>query len=136
MKNIKAWLVDDEADAYVLINGIIKEFCPEIELAGVSVNIEDAWENIRKEKPQLVFLDVNMPRGTGIDLLERFPVRKFEVILISGFPDNEKKIAKFRDVPFLHKPFSIDNFVDLVEKAVHNIRENPNQVHRFDNYNN
>lgn len=136
MKTIKAWLVDDEADAYTLISGIIKNYCPDIELAGVSVNIEDAWEHIRKEKPQLVFLDVNMPRGTGIDLLERFPVRKFEVIMISAYPDNETKITKFRDIPFLHKPFSIDDFLQLTENAAELIRNNPNQVHRFDNYNN
>ncbi|NOR86155.1 MAG: response regulator [Bacteroidales bacterium] len=132
MKKLKAWLVDDETDAHALIEGLLKEYFPYIELVGISINIEDAWQYMRKGKPNLVFLDVNMPRGSGLDLLERFPVRKFETIIISAFPENESKLEKFRDVPFLQKPYSVDDFIELTNRAVEKIRKNPNAVHRID----
>lgn len=131
MEKIKAWIIDDEKDAHTLIEGLIKEYCPAVEIIGNSLNIEHAWDNIRKEKPRLIYLDINMPRGTGIDLLVRFPIRKFEVIVVSAYPENESKLGPYKDVPFLQKPYSIDDFINITEKAIDRIRENPHQIHRY-----
>ncbi|OYT16410.1 MAG: hypothetical protein B7C24_07960 [Bacteroidetes bacterium 4572_77] len=131
MDKIKAWIVDDESDAQQLLFGLIKTYCLDIEVVGSSVNIEDAWEGIRANKPHLVYLDMNMPRGGGLDLLERFPVRKFEAIIISAYPENKEKIVRYKDIPFLEKPFDIDDFISLTHQAIKKIRENPNQVHRI-----
>jgi len=132
MEKIKAWIIDDEKDAHSLIQGLINEYCPEIDIVGNSLNIDDAWDKIRTEKPQLIYLDINLPRGSGLDLLARFPIRKFEVIVISAFSENENKLGPFRDVPFLQKPYSIDKFLDLTNKAVSRIRKDPHSVHRYD----
>jgi len=131
MKKIKAWIIDDERDARSLIKGIIADYCPDIEVIGESINIDSAWEVIRSEKPHLVYLDINMPRGSGIDLLARFPLRKFEVIVVSAYSENEKKLGPYKDIPFLQKPYSIDKFIDLSHHAVDIIRANPYQVHRY-----
>lgn len=131
-KKIKTWIIDDESDAQELIKGIIKEEYPELEVAGVSVNIDDAFEKIKKEKPNLVFLDINLPRGSGINFLERFPVRKFEVIVISGFPENKESLQRFRNIPFLQKPFSMDEFKKLTDLAIQSIQDDPHKVHRYD----
>lgn len=131
-KKIKAWLIDDESDAQALIKKILEENYPDIELLGTSINIDDAFLQIKKEKPNLVFLDVNLPRGSGINLLERFPIRKFEVIVISGFPENKNKLARFRDIPFLQKPYSIEEFKELTNKALENLYKDLHKVHRYD----
>ncbi len=131
MEKIKAWIVDDEKDARSLIYGLVDEYCPEIEIIGDSINIDDAWDELRKEKPQLVYLDINMPRGSGLDLLVRFPVRKFEVIVISATSEKENNLEDNKDVAYLQKPYSIDKFLSFTNEAVARIRKNPNQVYRY-----
>lgn len=131
-KKIKAWLIDDESDAQALVKKILVENYEEIELQGTSINIDDAFLQIKKHKPNLVFLDINLPRGSGINLLERFPIRKFEVIVISGFPENKNKLARFRDIPFLQKPYSIEELKELVDKALDNLNKDLHKVHRYD----
>ncbi|NPD84868.1 response regulator [Lentimicrobium sp. L6] len=131
-KKIKAWLIDDESDAQALVKKILVENYKEIELLGTSINIDDAFLQIKKYKPNLVFLDINLPRGSGINLLERFPIRKFEVIVISGFPENKNKLARFRDIPFLQKPYSIEDLKQLTDKALENLNKDLHKVHRYD----
>jgi two-component system LytT family response regulator len=131
-KSIKVLIVEDESDAQDLILGMLKEYYPDIEVLGCSLNIDDAFDRIRSEKPNLVFLDVNLPRGSGINLLERFPVRKFEAIVISGYPDNQQFLQKFKDVPFLEKPFTVDDFKDLTDQKIKQIKKNPYAIHRYE----
>ncbi len=131
-KKIKAWLIDDESDAQALVKKILEENYEDVELLGSSINIDDAFLQIKKHKPNLVFLDINLPRGSGINLLERFPIRKFEVIVISGFPENKNKLTRFRDVPFLQKPYSIDDLKKLIDQSIESLREDLHKVHRYD----
>lgn len=132
MKKIKVWLIDDESDAQALIKRILVENYDEIELLGTSINIDDAFLQIKKHKPNLIFLDINLPRGSGINLLERFPIRKFEVIVISGFPENKQKLERFRDIPFLQKPYSVDDLKGLTDKALERLHLDLHKVHRYD----
>jgi two-component system LytT family response regulator len=131
MKKISAWIVDDEINAQTFIKGIIDEYCSEVEVIGTSSSADDAYIDIKKNKPQIVYLDINIPRGSGISILEMFPVRKFEVIVISAYSYNEKKIKQFRDVPFLLKPISIDIFIEITKIAIEGIKRDPNKVHRY-----
>jgi len=130
MKKITAWIVDDEINAQTFIKGIIQEYCSDIEIIGTSFSADDAYTDIKKNAPQLVYLDINIPRGSGISILEMFPVRKFEVIVISAYSYNEEKIKRYRDVPFLLKPISIDVFTETTKIAIERIKNNPYKVHR------
>lgn len=129
---IKAWIIDDEIASQELISGLLEHYYPDIEILGYSINIDDAFDQIKLNKPNLVYLDINLPRGNGINFLERFPIRKFEVIVISGYPDNEPKLERFRDIPFLRKPISIEEFRKHTEHAIKEIINDPYRVHRYD----
>lgn len=132
MKNdIKVLIIDDESDAQELILGLLREYYPGIEVVATSVNIDDAFELIKKEKPNLLYLDINLPRGSGINLLERFPVRKFEVIVVSGYPDNRYKLKRFHDIPLLEKPFTIEDFKKLTDEKIESVQNDPYKVHRY-----
>lgn len=131
-KDIKVLIVDDESDSQELIMGLLNEFYPNVEIAAKAVNIEDAFEIIKKVKPNLMYLDINLPRGSGINLLERFPIRKFEVIVISGYPDNKLKLKRFKDIPFLEKPFTIEEFKQITDSKIESIKSDPYKVHRYD----
>lgn len=131
-KPIKVMIIDDETDAQELIKGLLREFYPDLEIIGASVNIEDAFEIIKREKPNLLYLDINLPRGSGINLLERFPIRKFEVIVVSGYPDNIEKLERFKDIPFISKPFTIEEFKWLTDEKISSLDKDLYKVHRYD----
>lgn len=131
-KPIKVMIIDDETDAQELIKGLLREFYPDLEIIGTSVNIEDAYEIIKREKPNLLYLDINLPRGSGINLLERFPIRKFEVIVVSGYPDNIEKLERFKDIPFISKPFTIEEFKWLTDEKISSLDKDLYKVHRYD----
>jgi two-component system LytT family response regulator len=131
-KEISVVIIDDESDSQDLLSGLLREYYPNLNILGYSVNIDDAFELIKSTKPNLVYLDINLPRGSGVNLLERFPVRKFEVIVVSGYPENKSKLERFRDVLFLNKPVKIEAFKDVTDRALESIINDPYKVHRYD----
>ncbi len=132
-KRIPAWIIDDETAAQALIKRVLEEYYPdEIELIGTSVNIDDAFVQIKQKKPKLVFLDINLPRGSGINFLQRFPIRKFEVIVVSGFPENREIIENFKTTMyFLQKPYSIDTLQGFINQTLENIKKDPYKIYRY-----
>jgi len=82
---LRAIVVDDEVAAIKSVELIIQRYCPEVEMVGSAMSVETGIELIFKVNPDVVFLDVQMPRGTGFDLLEAIPERKFEIIFITAF---------------------------------------------------
>lgn len=131
MKKMKVIIIDDEQDAVASIELIIKEFCPGIELLGSANIIDDAWELIKKTEPDLVFLDINMPRGTGFDLLERFPIRKFDVIFITAYNKYEEKSAAYGAFAYLQKPIDIDLIVSTTKELINHRNAHPRAVFRI-----
>ncbi|MBW6500075.1 MAG: response regulator [Bacteroidales bacterium] len=78
-RKLKTIIVDDEPYAVNFISSIIGEYCPALEVTGKAHNVIEGEQVIRENKPDLVFLDVEMPNGTGFDLLARFPEKDFDV---------------------------------------------------------
>ena len=69
-KKLKTVIIDDEQDAVEFINSIIGEYCPSLEVVAKANNVIQGVAAINDVKPDLVFLDVEMPNGTGFDLLD------------------------------------------------------------------
>jgi len=118
MKNIlRAVIVDDEQDAVNFIESIAKEYCPNIEIVGKAHSAIEGIEVITKEKPDLVFLDVEMPHGSGFDLLAGFPEKDFDVIFITAFNHYAIKAIKFSAVDYILKPININEFIEAVKRV-------------------
>lgn len=125
-------IIDDEQDAITSIELITKMFCPEIDIVGTASLIDAAWELIKKTSPDFIILDVYMTRGSGYDLLERFPIRKFDVILMSAYTINEVKAKTYGAFYGLQKPIDIDLFVITLNRLIEHRRLNQGAVFRFD----
>jgi two-component system LytT family response regulator len=116
-KPIKTLIVDDEDDAVNFIRSIIREYCPKLEVIGTANNVKEGVRIIADCQPDLVFLDVEMPHGSGFDLLAQFPEKQFEVIFITAFNQYAIKAIKFSAVDYILKPINISEFIEAVEKV-------------------
>jgi two-component system, LytTR family, response regulator len=117
-KKLKTIIIDDEPNAVDFINSIIGEYCPDLEVVGQAYNITEGEQKILEVKPDLLFLDVEMPNGTGFDLLARFPEKNFEVVFITAFNHYAIKAIKFSAVDYILKPININEFIEAVTRVV------------------
>ncbi|HOI33064.1 MAG: response regulator [Bacteroidales bacterium] len=119
MEPFKVILIDDEPDSIISLEIILQEFCGDKVIVVDKVPIIDkAWDSIKANKPDLIFLDIDMPRGNGFDLLERFPIRKFDVIFITAYGRYEEKAKVYGAFDYLLKPIDIDVLKDVVDNYV------------------
>ena len=115
---LKTILVDDEAKARENLGILLQKYCnTDIEVIGESENIEKAYTDILTLKPQLIFLDIEMGKGTGFDLLDRFDHYPFKVIFVTAYDQHAIKAIKFSALDYLLKPVTIKDLVDAVKKA-------------------
>lgn len=125
MNRLITVIIDDEQDAVDFISSIITEYCPGLEVKGKANNVKTGIETIKDIKPDLVFLDVEMPNGTGFDLLTHFPDKTFDVIFITAFNHYAIKAIKFSAVDYILKPININEFIESVEKVINKRKNNP-----------
>jgi two-component system LytT family response regulator len=117
-RKLKTVIIDDEQDAVDFISTIIAEYCPSLDPVGKAFNVIQGTKVIKENKPDLVFLDVEMPNGTGFDLLAQFPEKEFDVIFITAFNHYAIKAIKFSAVDYILKPININEFIEAVSKVV------------------
>lgn len=115
---LKTVIVDDEKDAVDFIFSIIGEYCPGLHVAGKAHDVNEGVQTIKELKPDLVFLDVEMPHGTGFDLLTHFPEKEFDVVFITAFNHYAIKAIKYSAVDYILKPININEFIEAVNKVM------------------
>jgi two-component system, LytTR family, response regulator len=117
-RKLKTVIIDDEPDAVNFISSIIGEYCPSLEVVGKAHNVGEGVPQIIEKKPDLVFLDVEMPNGTGFDLLGHFPVKDFDVVFITAFNHYAIKAIKFSAIDYILKPININEFIEAVNRVI------------------
>ena len=85
MDKLKAILVDDEQDSRQILSGYLNKYCPEVTLLAECKDIKEGLQAIREFEPDLLFLDIEMPYGTGFDLLEQVVDISFETIFVTAY---------------------------------------------------
>ncbi len=117
-QRLRTVIIDDESDAVDFISSIIGEYCPGLEVVGKAHDIIEGADRINQLKPDLLFLDVEMPHGTGFDLLAGFPGKDFDVIFITAFNHYAIQAIKFSAVDYILKPININEFIEAVDKVI------------------
>lgn len=114
---IRSVVIDDEQSARNILSSICKEhFHEAISMVGEADDVESGLELIVKHKPDLVFLDVKMPQGSGFDLLERLDRLDFEVIFITAYDQFALKAFQFSAFGYLLKPIKIQEIRLVIDR--------------------
>lgn len=113
---IKALFVDDEQTAIDLLQWLTHQYCPEITSVQSATTVEEAIEKIRSFRPDLVFLDIKMPKQNGFDLLLQAGDCDFEVIFTTAFNEYAIQAIRFSALDYLLKPIDAQELVKAVER--------------------
>jgi len=114
---IKCIIVDDELPARACIQNYLKDYCQDVEVVAQADSARTAQAAIMKYHPDLVFLDVEMPNGSGFDLLRQLNRIDFNVIFVTAFEEYAVMAFRFSATDFLLKPINIKELMEAVDRV-------------------
>ena len=114
---IRSIIIDDEPDGREALRIALQKYCPEVEILALCPGPEEGIQAINSQKPELVFLDVQMPHKSGFNVLEELGDFDFEVIFVTAFDRYAVKAIKFSALDYLLKPVDVDELQKAVQKA-------------------
>lgn len=115
---INAVIIDDEKNALEVLELQLAKYCPQVNVLAVANGGIAGIEAIRKHKPDLVFLDIEMPHKNGFDVLNETKEFRYKVIFTTAYDQFAIKAFKFSAIDYLLKPIDIRELQQAVDKAV------------------
>jgi two-component system LytT family response regulator len=114
---MRCLIIDDDNSAANVIVKLQEQLAPDLTIAGICLDGLQAMQSIHKHKPDLIFLDVEMPNLNGLQLLEKLNPLPCEVIFTTGSTQHAIRAIKFNPLDYLMKPIDPAEFMAAVEKA-------------------
>jgi len=112
---LKSILVEDEQTSREILRNYLSKYCPNIAVVGEAATIDEALVLIRNNDIDLLFLDVEMPYGSGFDLLDKLGTVDFEVIFVTAYNQYAIEALNKHASYYLLKPISIDDLIKAVD---------------------
>lgn len=120
---VSAIIIDDERKLRISLKGKIEEYCPDVRVVAEADGVKSGIKSVLENKPDIIFLDIQLTDGTGFDLLKHFSegeskeLFRFKVIFTTAHNQFAIKAFKFSAVDYLLKPIDPDELVSAVEKV-------------------
>lgn len=115
---ITATIVDDEPYSCETLVTMLERYCPDVKVLDVCYSAAGALKSIKEQKPQLLFLDIEMPHMNGFEMLEKLPEIDFELIFTTSYDQYAIKAIRFSALDYLLKPIDQDDLRKAVQKVV------------------
>jgi two-component system LytT family response regulator len=112
-----AIIIDDEWKGRMALSQKLNDYCSDVRLIGEAENGEEGIKLIERLKPDIVFLDIEMPRMDGFDMLLRVPQKNFDVIFTTAYDQYAIKAIKYAAFDYLLKPIDIEELKIAVSKS-------------------
>ena len=122
MSKIKVMIIDDEKLARDIVRTYLKKN-DEIELIGECQNGFEGIKSINELKPDIIFLDIQMPKLTGFEMLELLDHQP-EIVFTTAFDQYAIKAFEVNATDYLLKPFSLSRFLEALNKSIEKVRNN------------
>jgi two-component system, LytTR family, response regulator len=121
---LHAVIIDDEERSRHVLASLLEQYCPSVQIAGTASNVPEGVLAINKHKPDVVFLDVEMPEYSGFELLDFFREIDFEIIFVTAYSQYAIRAFEVSAVGYLLKPVEIDS----LQQAVDRVKQRKQQV--------
>jgi len=115
---ITAIIIDDEVRARISLQLLLEEYCPNIQILEQCENLAEGVKAIHKHRPKIVFLDIEMPGHSGLELFDFFNENEidFSVIFTTAYNQYAIKAFKFSAIDYLLKPINPEELVEAVKR--------------------
>ncbi len=123
MEKIKAILIDDELNSLQNLQQKLEGFCPDVQVVAVSQKPEEGIVLIRQHQPDVVFLDIEMPRMSGFRMLEELGEYDFDIIFTTAYNHYSIDAIRISAFDYLVKPIGIEDLQNAIERLSKNLNK-------------
>ncbi|MEN9445455.1 MAG: hypothetical protein RIS47_2346 [Bacteroidota bacterium] len=111
-------IIDDEPKARTLLEMVVKQYCPQLEVVALCEDLPTGIKAIKKLKPQLLFLDIELPGHSGLELMDFFNDDEinFSIIFTTAYNEYALQAFRFSAIDYLLKPIQHTQLIDAVER--------------------
>jgi len=124
---LKSVIIEDESSSREILRNYLAKYCKTVNVVGEAASVNEGVEILAKTKPDLVFLDVEMPFGNAFDLLDQLPNRSFETVFVTAYNSYAMEALNNHAAYYLMKPINIDELIEAVS-YVTEIKEKENSL--------
>jgi len=117
MTTLRAVLVDDEPRGLNALKLLVERYCPTVKIVSTCLSPVQAVEEINTYRPEIVFLDINMPEMNGFDLLGNLEWSNFQLIFTTAHQEFALKALKSNALDYLLKPIDRTELTQAVERV-------------------
>ncbi len=122
-QHLNTIILDDELNNIKLLNRMLQKYCPQVIVAGTETDAELGLKLIESIKPELVFLDINMPNLNGFELLKKMEPVSFEVVFVTAFSEYAIEAIEYRAIGYITKPIHPEKLILAVQNAQERITQ-------------
>ena len=115
---INAIIVDDEIHAQQAIEKILELQFKQIKIVDKAGNCAEAINKIEQNEPELIFLDINLPDGTGFDILKQIDYKKYKVIFVTAYEEYAVQAIKYSAFDYILKPINPVELINSINNVI------------------
>ena len=124
MNQITTVIIDDEENSVSVLRLLILQHCPELRIVGIGKNVKDSVKLINETKPGLIFLDIDLPDGTGFDILKQILHFNYQVIFTTAHNKYAVRAFEVSALHYLLKPISSEQLITATGRFTKNNGQN------------
>lgn len=114
--SIRSIIVEDEEKGRIFLRKLLERFCEGVEIIAEAENVADAVKLIKSEQPDLVFLDIELPKESGLHLFYHFDEINFEVIFTTAYSQYAIKALRMAALDYLLKPIDLQELKIAIDR--------------------
>ncbi|MGV3610481.1 MAG: LytR/AlgR family response regulator transcription factor [Fluviicola sp.] len=113
---MKAIIIDDEKRARLLLKALLTDYCQDVQVLGDFSDLESGVEAIKRIQPELVFLDIELPESSGLQILDFFKESElnFSIIFVTAYSEYAIQAFKLSAIDYVLKPINTDKLIEAV----------------------